>query len=132
MNKNIVLALAAAASSLSAAAMAVAQDLSSTDTGSCGQTPEPTKETSTEAVEEEKPKQRRGRPAAEEKPAHEKDESKASGKTYDDMRAVIKPLVDEARGEEVKKVIAKYATSLKEMDPKDYPAFEKDIAALTY
>lgn len=51
-------------------------------------------------------------------------------KTYEDMKAVIKPFVDAARGEEVKEVIRKFAPSLREMDPKHYAAFEAAMAAL--
>jgi len=55
-----------------------------------------------------------------------------TGKTYEELRDLIKPLVEEGRGEEVKKVISKYGSSLKEIDAKHHAAFEKDIAALSY
>lgn len=51
-------------------------------------------------------------------------------KTYEDMKAVIKPFVDAGRGLEVKAVIAKFSPSLREMDPKDYAVFETAMAAL--
>lgn len=60
------------------------------------------------------------------------DEEAATGKTYEEMRALIEPLIKAARGPEVKPIITKYAATLKDMDPKDYPAFEKDIEALLY
>lgn len=66
-------------------------------------------------------------PAAAEEPAGE-----PNGKTYEDMKALIKPFVEAGQGADVKKIIAKYATTLKEMDPKHFAAFEKDIATLEY
>jgi hypothetical protein len=75
------------------------------------------------------------KPAEPETPAESAEEPSASGKTYEDMKAVIAPLVQEGRGEEVKQVIRKHAGAegtLKTMDPKFYGAFEKDIQALTY
>ena len=60
------------------------------------------------------------------------EQPKLNGKTYDDMKAVIEPLVKEGRGAEVKAVITKYAPTLKEMDPSNYAAFEKEIEALSY
>jgi hypothetical protein len=92
--------------------------------------------------EPEKPK--RGRQAkAETAPAQEpekpevteeapKEATTTTGKTYDELKAIIKPFVEDGQGAEVKKIIAKYAPSLKEIDPKDHAAFEKDIAALGY
>lgn len=64
------------------------------------------------------------------------------GKTYDDMQKVIEPLVKgywngekeqkdwAPRGPEVKAVILKYGPTLRQMDPKHYPAFQADIEAL--
>lgn len=57
-------------------------------------------------------------------------ETPAVTKTYEDMKAVIKPFVDAGRGLEVKAVIAKFAPSLREMDPQNYAAFEAAMAAL--
>lgn len=66
----------------------------------------------------------------------------AEGKTYDDMQKVIEPLVKgywngekeqkdwAPRGPEVKAVILKYGPTLRQMDPKHYPAFQADIEAL--
>ncbi len=65
-------------------------------------------------------------------PTPEQEQPKLNGKTYDDMKAVIEPLVKEGRGAEVKATIAKYSPTLKEMDPSNYAAFEKDIEALSY
>lgn len=59
-------------------------------------------------------------------------EPEVTGKTYEELRALIKPLVEGGQGAEVKQVIQKYAASLKEIQPKDHAAFEKDIAALSY
>ncbi len=69
-------------------------------------------------------------PVAEPEP--EQEQPKLNGKTYDDMKAVIEPLVKEGRGAEVKATIAKYSPTLKEMDPAHYAVFEKDIEALSY
>lgn len=84
-------------------------------------------------------KPRRGRspvnptpPAEETKAPAEPTPAAGSGKTYEELRELIKPLVEEGRGEEVKKVISKYAGSLKEIEAKDHAAFEKDITALAY
>ncbi len=65
-------------------------------------------------------------------PVQTTEQPKLNGKTYDDMKAVIEPLVKEGRGAEVKATIAKYSPTLKEMDPAHYAAFEKDIEALSY
>jgi hypothetical protein len=57
------------------------------------------------------------------------------GKTYDELRALIAPVVKDGQGEEVKKIIKKYAGeggSLKTLEAKHHAAFEKDIAALSY
>lgn len=55
---------------------------------------------------------------------------------YQKLRAIIAGPVGNAQGEEVKKVIAKYATNdpktLKGIAAKHFAAFEKDIAALSY
>ncbi len=54
-------------------------------------------------------------------------------KSYEELKALIKPLVEEGRGEEVKKVIAKYSTGgLKMMEVQHHANFEKDITALSY
>jgi len=86
--------------------------------------------------EAEAPK-RRGRPpgGAAAKPA----EPEAAAPAEDDAarfernRGLIKPLVDDAKGEDVKKVIAKYSKDgLKNLPAEHQAAFEKDIAALSY
>jgi hypothetical protein len=69
-------------------------------------------------------------PAAEPEAAAE-----GEGKTYDELRALIAPVVKDGQGEEVKKIIKKYAGeggSLKTLEAKHHAAFEKDIAALSY
>lgn len=68
---------------------------------------------------ENKPK--RGRPAKE-----------PPGKTLDDMKELVRPLLEEGRTEEVKKAVAKYSkTGIKDIPPESFAAFEKDIAALS-
>jgi hypothetical protein len=59
--------------------------------------------------------------------------AEGEGKSYEELRALIAPLVKDGQGEEVKKIIAKYSDSgLKGMEAKHQAAFEKDIAALSY
>jgi len=61
--------------------------------------------------------------------------AEGEGKTYDELRALIAPVVKDGQGEEVKKIIKKYAGeggSLKTLEAKHHAAFEKDIAALSY
>lgn len=68
-----------------------------------------------------------------EEPAATTPANGAKVKTYEDMKALIEGPVKEGRGEEVKKEIAKFsATGLKNMDPKHYAEFEKNIIALSY
>jgi hypothetical protein len=71
-------------------------------------------------------------PAAPEVPAEPQEQS-TEGKSYEELRALIEPLVKGGQGEDVKKVIAKYSqTGLKGMEAKHHAAFEKDIQALAY
>lgn len=65
-------------------------------------------------------------------PAQPESAEEPTGKSYEELRALIKPLVEGGQGAEVKAVIGKYAASLKEIQPKDHAAFEKDLAALSY
>jgi len=53
---------------------------------------------------------------------------------YQKLRAIILPVVNAAKGPEVKKVIAKYGTDLKDIAtrPECHAAFEKDIEPLNY
>lgn len=57
-----------------------------------------------------------------------------TGKTYEELKAIIKPVVEAGNGEDVKKVIAKFAENLKALEgkPEHHEAFEKEIAALVY
>lgn len=74
-------------------------------------------------------------PAAQEAAVQEATpESTEGAKTYEELRAMIQPLVKAGQGEDVKKVIAKYAANLKELEtkPEHHAAFEKDLAALAY
>lgn len=72
-----------------------------------------------------------------EKPAEPEtaaEEPAAEGKSYEELRALIEPLVKGGQGEDVKKVIAKYGENLKDIatKPGTHAAFEKDLAALSY
>lgn len=91
----------------------------------------------------EAPKKTRGKAAptaekpvepAAETPAEPAEEPAAEGKTYEELRALIEPLVKGGQGEDVKKVISKYGANLKEVStkPQTHAAFEKDLAALSY
>jgi len=56
-----------------------------------------------------------------------------AGKTVEELKAIIKPLIDDARGEEVKKLIAKHGgTKLADLPPEAHEAFIKDIDAISY
>ena len=83
-------------------------------------------------VKTRKPREPKVEKPAEPEPVTEPVVPATNGKTYDDMKAVIDPLVKEGRGAEVKAAITKYSPTLKEMDPSNYAAFEKDIEALSY
>lgn len=134
MNKNTKIALAGLLSAAGSLLNAFAAEFG-----------EGVSETSTPA---EPPKTRKPRGAAAEKPAEtappaettttetaavEEPATTGEGKTYEELRALIEPLVKAGQGEDVKKVIAKYSqTGLKGMEAKHHSAFEKDIAALAY
>jgi hypothetical protein len=85
---------------------------------------------------------RRGRPpttpAPVETPAAETKETPVTnGKTYEDLKVLIDPLVKGGQGPDVKTIIAKYAVGgggLKELAtlPQHHAAFEKEIEALSY
>lgn len=121
MNKNQLLALAAFITTLA-------------NEGECGEATE----TTTAAAGK-----RRGRPPGTATPpatetAPPAQETTAAetvtGKTYEELQAIIRPLVESGQGADVKKVIAKYGESLKDIStkPQHHTAFEKDIAALSY
>lgn len=83
------------------------------------------------------PKRGRGKAAAAAQPetpaepaAPAQPEPTVTGKTYEDMKRVIKPLVEAGRGAEVRAAIAGFAPTLREMDPKHYEAFQAAIVNL--
>ncbi len=88
------------------------------------------------------PKPKRGRPPTAEKPSEAAPEKEKepeqpeapAGKTYEELQAVIKPLVEAGQAADVKKVIQKYGENLKDVStkPATHADFEKDIAALSY
>lgn len=82
----------------------------------------------------EAPAKRRGRPPGSGAATGETTApTAAAGKTYDELKALIQPLVEAGQGEDVKKVIGKYSsTGLKDIPAKDHAQFEKDLAALSY
>lgn len=72
---------------------------------------------------------------AEEPAAPAAAEDEGTPKSYEELRAMIKPLVEGGQGADVKKVIAKYGTDLKDVSTKGakvHADFERDLAALTY
>lgn len=100
-------------------------------------------ETTTTAAASETTGKRRGRPpgtvtppATETAPPAQETTAAetVTGKTYEELQAIIRPLVESGQGADVKKVIAKYGESLKDIStkPQHHTAFEKDIAALSY
>lgn len=78
----------------------------------------------------EAPKRGRGRPPG---GGGSSEPDKGSGvKTYEELRAIVQPLIEGGQGPDVKKVVAKYSASgLKDLKAEDQPAFLKDIDALT-
>lgn len=96
-------------------------------------------ETTETTTTPETPK-RRGRPPTTPAPAEtappaatEPEPAANTGKSYEELRAMIEPFVKEGRGEEVKKIIAKYSSGgLKTMEAKHHADFEKDLAGLNY
>jgi hypothetical protein len=125
MNKNTIVAFAAAASAFANASLAFAQEMSgevATGTIKAPETPEtPSEETKSSG-------RGRGRAAAAEK----EEPAKSSGPTLEDLKALIEPLVKGGQGSEVKSAIAKYTDGkLADMDAKHYAAFLKDIEALS-
>lgn len=73
-------------------------------------------------------KPRRGRPP--------KEDAAKGGKTLEEMRAIIEPLVKGGQGNDVKACVKKYTEDkangvLKDVDPKDYEALAKDLEALS-
>lgn len=118
--------LSAAGSLLNAFATEFGEGVS--ETSSPAETPAPKKGKKTTPPPVETPTETTATEAAAEEPA-----ATEGGKTYEELRAIIEPLVKGGQGEEVKKVIAKYSQAgLKGMEAKHHAAFEKDIAALAY
>ena len=100
--------------------------------------PEPTKPKRTRAVKEEAPAPTEPTAPAEEKaaPVEAKpaaDETIVSEEQYQELRALIEPLVKGGQGADVKTIIAKYSDSgkLREIRAAQKAAFEKDIEAIS-
>jgi len=122
--KAAIIALCAAASALANAALELAQHFGDNDTPEAGDTDTPAAAATTAT-------RGRGRPpkaATAETPAP----AATVGKSYDELRALIQPLVEDGKGEDVKKIVAKYSsTGLKDLPADKQAAFVKDIEALT-
>lgn len=131
-NNNALIAIAAAATALAAAATALVSG-----DNSCGNAAALSADDAPVQEETPAPAKRRGRPPGTTAPAEAKaeapaeEEKKVVGKTIEELRSLIEPLVKGGQGDDVKKVIAKYAPKLGEIDPKDHGAFQKDIEALS-
>jgi hypothetical protein len=130
MNRTTILAFASAATALASAATALADEAmggATTDTPTGAPAGAVTGGDTTEA-----PKGARGgRGKAATAPVEEKKPAEVEGKTYEQLRDLISPLVQDGKGEEVKKIIAKYGSSLKDIPADKHAAFEKDIEALS-
>lgn len=134
-NNNALIAIAAAATALAAAATALVSG-----DNSCGNAATPTPAADDTPAQEEvtTPTKRRGRPPGTAAPVVDvKPEPEAAaepeptGMKLEELQALIKPLIEEGKGAEVKKVISKYAPKLSEIAAKDHKAFSKDIEALS-
>lgn len=117
-NKMTILALASAAAALAIAASAVAEEFSTS--GENINTP------AQEPPAAEAPKRGRppGQPAA--------DKKAPEGKTLDELKEIIKPLVAEGRGAEIKAILKKLdCEALKDLPAEKQAAFLKDVEALS-
>lgn len=102
-----------------------------------GQPAGDTPESAATPAGEDKP--RRGRPPgstnkpAASEPEKPKEEAPTGGKTYEQLRSIIEPLVKDGRQPEVKAIITKYAPDLKTLAtlPAKHAEFEKDIDGLS-
>ncbi len=144
-NNNALIAIAAAATALAAAATAL---VSGAEVTTCATLP-PAASTDDAPPQQEEapaPTKKRGRPPGTAAPTPEapaptdavKPESEpeakkpeVTGMSLEELQALIKPLIEDGQGADVKKVITKYATKLAEIDAKDHAAFAKDIQALS-
>jgi hypothetical protein len=66
-------------------------------------------------------------PTPEPAPAPAEPAPVASGKTVDDLREIIEPLVKGGKKDAVKEIVGRFAPTLAQMNPSDYPAFENAI-----
>lgn len=94
--------------------------------------PDPAKPKKTPKAE--KPAEKPADPEPEPETPAAPEDKQEGGKSYEELRASIEPLVKAGQGEDVKKVIAKYGVNLREIatKPGTHAAFEKDLAALSY
>lgn len=119
MSKSLIIALATAATALANAALHLAEGGEATtvaDTGS------PVDETG-------EPKAKRGRPAKTEKA---EEPEKPQGKSLEELKKLIQPLVDASKGADVKAALKDLgAEKLSELDAKHHDAFEKAIKKMT-
>jgi hypothetical protein len=71
---------------------------------------------------------RRGRPPGATAAAAEEPETK--GKTLDELKELVKPLIEDGQRAEVQAIIKKYGSSLSQIPADKQAAFVKDIEAL--
>lgn len=125
MTKNTLLAIAAFAAAIANTAKELA--------GDAGET---TPESPATPPAEPATTKRRGRPANTETPApaepeKEKPAAPAEGKTEAELREIATPLIQDGRGEEVKKLVVKYGgTKFADLPAANHTAFIRDIEAL--
>lgn len=143
MKPTTKIAIAGLLSAAGAVLNALATEFGNSPSGGGGEAPEvsapaeaPTKPK--KAPKAEKPAEKPADPAPAETAAEEPAAAPAEGgKTYEELKAIIAPLVASGEGLQVKAIIKKYdpestPPSLKTMPAKNHAAFEKDIQALTY
>lgn len=134
MNNNTRIALAGLLSATGAFINALGAEFGGvTPEAAQGVDPTPAAAKPKKTSKAEKPAEKPADPAPAETAAETTTEE-TKAKTYDELKAMIEPLVKNAQGPDVKKVIAKYAVNLQELatKPEHHAAFETDLAALSY
>ncbi len=139
MKTNTRIAIAALLSAAGAALNAFAAELNGNG-GEAQPTASPETPAAEKPVKTRRPKETAQpetpvTPAEPEAPAEPAEE--ATGKTYEELKAEIEPLIKNGQGPAVKKLIAKYdpdaaTPSIRTMPAKNHAAFLKDLEALSY
>lgn len=133
MQKTTRIAIAGLLNAAGAVLTAFAVELGGADNAAAPEAP-----AAPETAPPKAPKRKAAAAAEPEKPAEpEPGDDEPKGKTYEELKALIEPLVKGGQGPDVKKLIAKYdpdgqPPSIKTMPAKNHAAFEKDLATLSY